>query len=70
MSLAERLCGGRIGVVLEGGYDLPVLALGVADTCRALLGDDQPAPDTIGVSEWREPSLDRVIAAAKSAHGL
>ena len=27
VSLAERLCGGRIGVVLEGGYDLPVLAL-------------------------------------------
>ena len=43
VALAERLCGGRIGVVLEGGYDLQVLALGVADTCRALLGDDQPA---------------------------
>ncbi len=70
MGLAERLCGGRIAVILEGGYDLKVLALGVADTCRALLGDDAPGEDHIGLSHWQEPPLDRLIAGLRKVHGL
>ncbi|MCU0509357.1 MAG: histone deacetylase [Anaerolineae bacterium] len=68
IALADRLCSGRIVVVLEGGYDLEVLALGVADTCRALLGDDAPGADTIGPTEWPEPSLDRLTNALRSRH--
>jgi acetoin utilization deacetylase AcuC-like enzyme len=68
LALAERLCGGRLVVVLEGGYDLEVLALGVADTCRALLGDDAPGPDTIGPTGWPEPSLDKLTNAIRSRH--
>jgi hypothetical protein len=56
--------------MLEGGYDLEVLSLGVADTCRALLGDPAPGDDPIGPSGWAEPSLDRLIAAMKRTHGL
>jgi acetoin utilization deacetylase AcuC-like enzyme len=70
VELADRLCRGRILVFLEGGYDLQVLALGVADTCRALLGDATPGEDPIGTSPWPEPSLDRLIAAMQKAHGL
>ena len=68
--LADRLCGGRIAVMLEGGYDLKVLSQGVADTCRALLGDDAPGEDTIGPSKWPEPSLDRLMAGLRKLHNL
>lgn len=70
VALAERLCGGRIVVVLEGGYDLQVLALGVADTCRALLGEDAPGGDPIGQSQWPEPPLDKLIASLRKVHGV
>jgi acetoin utilization deacetylase AcuC-like enzyme len=70
VALADRLCEGRLVVVLEGGYDLQVLAHGVADTCRALLHDAARGDDPIGPSEWPEPSLDRLIAALRKTHGL
>ena len=35
-------------LTLEGGYDLDVLACGVANTCHALLGDRAPEPDPLG----------------------
>jgi acetoin utilization deacetylase AcuC-like enzyme len=70
VALAEQLCGGRIVVALEGGYDLEVLSLGVADTCRALLGDAEPGPDTIGESEWPEASLERLLAGVRKTQRL
>jgi acetoin utilization deacetylase AcuC-like enzyme len=56
-ALADRLCGGRIVVVLEGGYHLDVLAHGVADACRALLHDPAPGPDPLGPSPRPERAL-------------
>ncbi len=70
VELAERLCGGRIVVLLEGGYDLQVLSLGVADTCRSLLGDTMPGEDMLGASNWPEPSLDRLVAGFRKVHSL
>ncbi len=70
VALAERLCEGRLMVVLEGGYDLEVLAKGVADTCRALLRDAEPGVDAIGASEWPEASLERLMAGVRKLHGL
>lgn len=70
VDLAKRLCEGRIAMLLEGGYDLKVLSLGVADTCRALLGEDAPGADPIGQSHWQEPPLDRLIAGLRKVHGL
>jgi acetoin utilization deacetylase AcuC-like enzyme len=45
--LARALCGGRIVVGLEGGYDLGALAHGADAVCRLLLGDE-PATDPLG----------------------
>jgi acetoin utilization deacetylase AcuC-like enzyme len=45
--LAADLCGGRMVVALEGGYDLDALAHGTDAVCRLLLGEE-PAPDPIG----------------------
>ena len=70
VALAGRLCGGRLVVTLEGGYDLDVLACGVVNTCRALLGDPVSDPDPLGPSPWPERSVDDVLQAVKSVHGL
>lgn len=70
VALAERLCGGRLVVTLEGGYNLKVLVRGVADTCRALLGEDAPGPDPLGPSTWPEQPVDAILRAVKGVHGL
>ena len=70
VDLAEQLCGGRIVVMLEGGYDLKVLSLGVADTCRALLKDGTPGEDPIGASHWPEPPLDKLVRSLRTIHNL
>jgi acetoin utilization deacetylase AcuC-like enzyme len=69
-ALAGRLCGGRLVVILEGGYDLDMLACGVANTCRALLGDLTAGPDPLGPSPWPERRVDDVLQAVKRVHGL
>jgi acetoin utilization deacetylase AcuC-like enzyme len=70
LDLAERLCQGRLVVVLEGGYSLPVLTHAVADTCRALLRDPAPGPDPFGPSTWPERPVDAVLRSVRQAHGL
>jgi len=70
VALAEQQCGGRIVVVLEGGYDLKVQSQGVADTCRALLGDEAPAEDPIGPSTWRETPVEQLLAGVRRIHSL
>jgi acetoin utilization deacetylase AcuC-like enzyme len=70
VALANEVCNGRVVVTLEGGYDLKVLSLGVADTCRALLGDAERGKDPIGASQWPEPSLDRLMAGLRTVHAL
>ncbi len=70
IALAEELCGGRVVVLLEGGYNLKVLSAGVADCCRALLGDPAPGPDPLGPSTWPERGVDAVLDAVKRVHGL
>lgn len=47
VGLGDEVCAGRVVLVLEGGYDLAVLAHGVANAARALL-DDPLAPDPLG----------------------
>jgi acetoin utilization deacetylase AcuC-like enzyme len=57
IDVAERLGHGRVGFVLEGGYDLTALADSVATTARAALGE------RFALSE------DRASAAARAAIG-
>ncbi|OQA43295.1 MAG: Histone deacetylase-like amidohydrolase [Chloroflexi bacterium ADurb.Bin325] len=70
VGLAERLCGGRLVVVLEGGYNLPILAAGVADACRALLRDAGPGADPAGAPAWPETSVDRALYLVRKEHAL
>ena len=68
--LADRLCEGRLIVTLEGGYDLDVLAYGVADMCRVLLGDGTPGLDPLGDCPRPERPVDDLIATLRAFHGL
>jgi acetoin utilization deacetylase AcuC-like enzyme len=70
LGLADRLCEGRVVAVLEGGYNLAVLASGVANLCRALLGDTAPGPDPLGRSPRPERPADDVIRSISQLHSL
>ena len=69
-ALAEELCGGRMVVALEGGYDLAAVAWGVCRVIEVLLGDE-PTPDPIGrAPPARAPGIGGVIAEVLRLHGL
>lgn len=70
VGLADQLCAGRLVAVLEGGYQLDVLAAGVADLCRALLGDARPGPDPRGAAPRPERSVEDIVQAVRQTHGL
>src|SRR5438445_1329933 len=54
--MAAELCGGRLVVALEGGYDLDALAHGSDAVCRVLLGEEPPA-DPLGPAPQQLPAL-------------
>ncbi|KAK9828772.1 hypothetical protein WJX72_002008 [[Myrmecia] bisecta] len=69
--LADKLCGGRLVVLLEGGYSLQGLSEGVAESFLALLGEKPIHPHEAG--RGTEPSMEVVtdaIAEVKALHGL
>jgi len=70
VALADRLCSGRLVVTLEGGYNLEVLSCGVADTCRALLGDTAPGSDPLGASPTPERDVADLLRAVRELHRL
>jgi acetoin utilization deacetylase AcuC-like enzyme len=65
--LAASLCGGRLVVALEGGYNLDALAHGAEAICHVLLGEDPPpdplgpSPDQLSLAEV-QPLLDAIRA--------
>jgi acetoin utilization deacetylase AcuC-like enzyme len=67
--LAADLCGGRICLVLEGGYDGPALAASVLASFHALLGDEA-APDPLGPAPRREPDISALLGQARRLHRL
>ena len=69
--LAEDLCGGRIVVGLEGGYNLDALAHGTDAACRLLLGDE-PAPDPLGPPPEQVSAAEAqpLLDAIGGLHGL
>jgi acetoin utilization deacetylase AcuC-like enzyme len=69
--VAGSVCGGRIVYVLEGGYDLDVLARGSAMLARLLL-QDQSTDDELGASPVaREHPLGKeLVSAAARLHNL
>jgi acetoin utilization deacetylase AcuC-like enzyme len=68
VALADEVCAGRIVVVLEGGYDLAVLAHGVANAARALLGDavaaDPLGPHPLGAATDVADAVEQALARA------
>ena len=65
---AEQLCDGKIVFVLEGGYDLQVLSIGVQNLMMALL--QHKAVDPLGVSAEMEPDLSERIVKLRQQHLL
>ena len=66
--MADALCGGRIVLFLEGGYDLPALGNSVVNVVRALRGE--PADDTLGGAPNPEPDVSRLLDRLRALHGL
>jgi acetoin utilization deacetylase AcuC-like enzyme len=68
--LAGELCGGRIIVALEGGYDLTALSWSVRNSIEALLGD-AITPDPIGPApEIEAPDISELIANVRRLHRM
>lgn len=75
MAMADELSSGRIIFLLEGGYSLPVLADGVLDVARSLLGDaaaDDPLPMPSQAARRRKNagSVGRLLRQVQDLHGL
>lgn len=67
--MAESI-GAKVAVVLEGGYDLEALSLGMLATVRALSGQS-PLLDPLGSGPARpEPDLTPLIEQIRRAHRL
>ena len=71
LEAADRLCGGRLVAVLEGGYNEHALACCAQALCELLLGDE-PTPDPEQGAGRPELvfEIDAVIAAARASAGL
>jgi acetoin utilization deacetylase AcuC-like enzyme len=69
IDLAGEVCRGRVVFALEGGYNLQVLAAGVGNTFRALLGIND-IDDPLGISPWVEPDVSSLLYQLKKIHTL
>jgi acetoin utilization deacetylase AcuC-like enzyme len=69
--LAADLCGGKLVVALEGGYNLDALAHGAQAVCQLLLGEEPqadplgPPPDQLTLAE-----VQPLLAAISTLHHL
>jgi len=70
MKLAERLCGGRIVFVMEGGYDLTALAKGWCNIARALLGQDEISDPYGAPSAPAKADVQALIDELRRVHRL
>lgn len=69
VDVADELCGGRVLVVLEGGYDAEALAASVESVACSLAR--LPArPDPLGSGGYLEPDMAPVLERVRQAHGL
>lgn len=68
--MADIYADGKIAFILEGGYNLQVLAHGVRNVAHALLGDEEIS-DPLGPAPSRpEPPIAPLISEVKRIHGL
>lgn len=67
--LADELCGGKLALVLEGGYHLSALPAAVVATFKTLLGEE--IADPIGPPlPNRRPDISAILTAVRQRHGL
>jgi len=71
VKMADRLCGGKIVFVMEGGYNLNVLSHGWANIARVLLRDEL-IKDPLGQPDIRhtQPDITPILNRVKNIHGL
>jgi len=69
VALAEELCGGKIVLVLEGGYSPAALAGGVVASLRVLLGR-VPGVDPLGPADQAEPDISMLIRHVRDRHPI
>ena len=69
VAMAADLCEGRILFVLEGGYELRVLSLGILNCIYALLGQDE-IRDPIGPMPETENNVTHLLRQLKERHLL
>jgi acetoin utilization deacetylase AcuC-like enzyme len=65
--VADELCGGKIVLTLEGGYNLDVLKIGTANSVKTLLGRNDII-DPFGPSPRREPDLADYVSEVARIH--
>lgn len=70
MQLAERVCGGKIVFVMEGGYNLDALSYGVNNIARILLGDEPTDPLGLSPSKRPEPDVTALLELLRTLHRL
>ncbi|MFQ5515485.1 MAG: histone deacetylase [Myxococcota bacterium] len=63
VALCEALCGGRLVLILEGGYDGDALGASVRTVVEQLAPEADPPPDLPGCSEVESHFLDRIRSA-------
>ncbi len=69
ITMADDLTGGKIVFVLEGGYDLEVLANGVRNVAHALLREDEIS-DPLGVQHQVDLDITDLIDRIVTIHNL
>ena len=71
LEISDTYCPGRLVGILEGGYDLESLALGVAGTLKVWLGDTE-FEDPLGQAPThvREPNIAPLLAEIRLLHDL
>jgi acetoin utilization deacetylase AcuC-like enzyme len=69
MAMAKELCGGRIAFIMEGGYDLEVLAHGWLNIAYALLGRDTLV-DPVGDLDVPQQPIGELPDHLIDLHGL
>ena len=69
LAMADKLCGGKIVFVLEGGYDIAVLGYGVLNMLYAMLRDETVV-DPFGNSAETERDVSDLIVKLQQFHLL
>ncbi len=69
--MAAELCGGRIIVIMEGGYNLTVLSHGMVNAAHVLLGDEQVL-DPLGLAAKQAPvsQIEPLLNELRRLHSL